>query len=113
MKKLVLTCAIAALAGCGDETKKTTETGSGSSCNSALTFENDIKAIVQTGGSGNCQGCHANYGSLNGIAAEKEDIIERVQSTSASKVMPQNNLSFKSSAEGQKLISWLACDTLK
>ncbi|MEY2988336.1 MAG: hypothetical protein RJB13_1857 [Pseudomonadota bacterium] len=115
MKKLILTCTIFALAGCGDDNKETTNTGgSSSACDSSLTFDSDIKTIVQSGGTGNCaaSGCHSNYGTLSGISANKSSILARVKSTSASTVMPKNKLDFKTSDDGVKLISWLSCDTL-
>lgn len=116
MKKLILTCAYLALAGCSDDKETTTGTGtdtgtgtSNSACDSSLTFEKDIQTIV----SDNCASCHSSYGALSGITSDKSSILSRVKSTESAKVMPKNNLAFKTSANGTKLISWLSCDTLK
>ena len=116
MKKLILICTCLTFIGCGDDKETTTDTGgSSSTCDSSLTFEKDIKSIVQSGGKANCaaSGCHSKYGTLSGISSDKSAILARVKSTDSSTVMPKSNLSFKTSTEGTKLISWLSCDTLK
>ncbi len=118
MKKLIVTLACVVFAGCSDDKDTKTDTGTGttnSACDSSLTFEKDIQSIVKSGGSANCaaSGCHSNYGSLSGISSDKSSILTRVKSTSSSTVMPQSNLGFKLTADGEKLIAWLSCETLK
>lgn len=116
MRRILTVTSCLTLLACGDE--KTTsssggDTSSGGTCDSSLTFDKDIKGIVASGGKANCAGCHSSYASLSGFSGAKSSITSRVKSTSSSAVMPQNDLDFKSTPEGIKLLAWLSCETLK
>lgn len=116
MRRILTLTACFALFACGDE--KTTsssggDTATAGTCDSSLTFESDIKGIVASGGKANCAGCHSSYASLSGFSSAKTAITNRVKSTSSSAVMPQDDLKFKSTDEGKKLLDWLSCETLK
>ncbi|NBO38598.1 hypothetical protein EBU99_08445 [bacterium] len=101
--------AVLVLSACGKSKDESTTSPSTSDCNSSLSFTTDIKSIVSSGGSGACAGCHPGYDTLSGLQSNKTKVYSEVSSGR----MPEGNASFKSSADGQKLISWLSCSTLK
>jgi mono/diheme cytochrome c family protein len=111
MKNLaIFSAGVLIFAACGKEEEKTVSANN-SDCSSTLTYEANIKSIV----SANCVGCHGassgngDLSSLSAIQARKSDAASRV----ASGNMPQGNSSFKSSTDGQNLLTWLNCSTLK
>lgn len=80
------------------------------SCNSSLTFDQDISSIVGRSGSGHCAQCHSGrYDNLSGIRQDRAAVIQSIKNGS----MPPDNSNFKSSIDGEKLISWASCSTLK
>ena len=80
------------------------------SCDSTLSFDQDISSIVGRGGSGHCAQCHGgSYDNLSGIRQDRASVIQSIKNGS----MPPGSSNFKSSTDGKKLISWASCTTLK
>ena len=63
-----------------------------------LTFAN-VGPIVAD----NCGGCHAPFKTLDGIKAQKTQMIAELKSGA----MPKGNPGFKSTADGKKVLKWL------
>ncbi|MEY4066177.1 MAG: hypothetical protein RIR26_2385 [Pseudomonadota bacterium] len=107
--QLVLSALLLVVSACGKDDDDKTVASNASDCDSALTFDANIKSIVTSGGSGNCASCHSGYSTLSGIQSDKSKIYSEVASGS----MPKGNSSFKSSTDGKNLLAWLSCSTLK
>jgi len=106
--QLVLSALLLVVAACGKDDGKTVASNP-SDCDSTLTFDTNIKSIVNSGGSGNCASCHSGYSTLSGIQSDKSKIYSEVSNGS----MPKGNSSFKSSTDGKNFLAWLSCSTLK
>jgi hypothetical protein len=79
-------------------------------CDSSLTFETDISAIVASDGAGRCAQCHSGrYDSLAGIRKERSEFLKNIKNGS----MPPGGSQFKDSTDGAKVIAWASCATLK
>ena len=53
--------------------------------------------------SANCGGCHAQFGTLDGIKADKTAMIAKITSGA----MPKGNPTWKKTADGKKALKWL------
>lgn len=115
---LAITAASIALAGCAAETSSDssdpaadtsatdTSTTTGGE-NTAQTTEEltakflykDTKAAIDS----NCGGCHAQFKTLAGIKADKTNMASMIKAGA----MPKGNPTWKSGADGKKVLSWL------
>ena len=111
----------AVVASCGkDDDKKDPAPAAAapSACDSTLKFA-DVESILSL----NCAGCHGTNGgvslgaggkaTLAAVTTYKAKSLERIKSVEEAKVMPPKNTTWKDSADGKKVISYLSCDTLK
>lgn len=119
MIRLVFTLTfIMGLLSCSKEA--TTPTPDTSGCDSSLTYDANIKSIVEASSpaDGNCKGCHAaqgatSLGSLSDFQANRASVLARLESTSSGTVMPQGHSEFKDTTAGKNMIAWASCSTLK
>jgi uncharacterized membrane protein len=99
---------LSALSGCAADTSEstdpaadepgTTDQTTTEDLTAKLTYK-DTKAIIN----GKCGGCHGQFKSLAGIKVDKTSISSHIKAGS----MPPGNPSWKSGADGKKVLSWL------
>ena len=97
------------LVSCGskDDDKAVVPAAATTTTTTTLKFA-DVETIIKTS-CGTGTNCHVGtYDSVAEVKAAKSEISDRVNSTVANKVMPKDELDFKSTADGKKLIEWLA-----
>ena len=93
---------VAGLISCGDGISTPATIAQ---CDTSLSYTGEIQGLLATA----CVTCHSDYDSKDAVRLHRGEFISEIRGGS----MPPGNSEFASTTDGQKILAWLSCPSLK